>query len=90
VLKISNTGPTTTQTFTTGASWSLAYSFNCGEHGRPGNFIVGDTAGGTLVNAFAMTGSATVYERADAGTHALAINSDCWWTVTATNWDSGA
>jgi hypothetical protein len=51
---------------------------------------VSDEMGPDLLNALAVSGTATIYEHGEAGSHALEVNSECAWTLTVTNGDSGS
>ncbi|MBS2965266.1 hypothetical protein KGA66_19610 [Actinocrinis puniceicyclus] len=92
-LTVKGEGTKTTKTFSTGDDWSIAYTFNCASFGSQGNFQIYTYTDGSLsdtpVNALDEKGSDTTYEHGDSGTHYLEINSECSWTVTVTDGDSG-
>lgn len=78
-------GTQKTATFTTSATWALSYSFDCSSFGFKGNFAVltdgGSDFNGVMVNDLAMGKSAVTYAYNDAGTHYLAVTSECAWTL---------
>lgn len=89
LLKVNGNGIKKTQIFTTGAEWTLGYSYDCSGFGGQGNFIVTEYDSGgdptdVLVNALDAKGSDTVPQHGDAGSHYLEINSECSWSVTVT------
>lgn len=85
VLTKSGSGSLTTAPFTTGSSWTVAYTFDCAAFGMSGNFSVSaadnSDLNGPEINQLAAKGADTDYVYNDAGTHALSINSECDWTV---------
>ena len=93
VLKLSGSGTKNTKTFTTGADWSIAYTFDCSSFGSQGNFQVMVYTDGQIadapVNALSANGNDTTYEHSAAGSHYLEVNSECSWTVTVTDGDGG-
>jgi hypothetical protein len=93
VLTIHGNGIKTTKTFSTGDDWSITYSFDCSSFGSQGNFQVYVYSDGSLsdapVNELSDKGGDTTYEHGAGGTHYLEINSECSWTVTVTDGDTG-
>lgn len=85
VATFTGSGTEKTATFTTSATWALSYAFDCSSFGSKGNFQVftdgGSDFNGVMVNDLAMSKSAVTYAYNDAGTHYLAVNSECSWTV---------
>jgi hypothetical protein len=87
VLSVRGSGTKTTQTFTVGDEWDLAWSYNCANFsdGR-GNFIVSiQQKGGGItapagVNELGTHGDSTEHYH-DAGTYYLVMNSECDWAV---------
>ncbi|HEU5427067.1 MAG TPA: hypothetical protein VFU74_09340 [Actinocrinis sp.] len=93
VLTVHGNGIKTTKTFSTGDDWSITYSFDCSSFGSQGNFQVYVYSDGSLsdapVNELSEKGGDTTYEHDASGTHYLDINSECSWTVTVTDGDTG-
>jgi hypothetical protein len=93
VLKVSGSGIKNTKSFTTGDDWSIKYSFNCASFGSEGNFQVyvytDDQLSDAPVNELSKKGSDVTYEHGDSGKQYLEINSECSWSVTVTDGDSG-
>ena len=85
VATFTGSGQETTPRFTVTATWKLVYSFSCAAFGQAGNFQVfedgGNDLNGVSVNDLAMSKSASTWAYGDAGTHYLAINSECSWKV---------
>jgi hypothetical protein len=83
VLTVTGSGDQATPDFTTAASWSVDYSFDCTGHGAPGNFIVQtqDPAAWPLVDVIDLKGTASVGQDG-AGVHHLVVTSPCSWSVT--------
>lgn len=93
VLKVSGSGTKTTKTFTTGDDWSIKYTYDCSNFGTEGNFQIyvydnGDPSD-TPVNELSKKGGDVTYEHGASGTHYLEMNSECDWTVTVTDGDTG-
>lgn len=94
VLTLAGNGTKTSKSFTTGPDWSVKYTFDCsGFLGGTGNFqvfVYTDGASDDIpVNALDASGADTTYQHDDAGSHYLVLNSECNWTVTVTDGDSG-
>jgi hypothetical protein len=89
VATFTGSGIANTPRFTVTSTWKLAYSFSCENFGQPGNFAVSEDGGndlsGLAVNDLAMKKSASTWAYDDAGTHYLAVNSECSWTVKVTD-----
>jgi hypothetical protein len=85
VATITGSGIQNTPKFTVTATWKLVYSFSCASFGQAGNFIVDEDGGndfnGVSVNDLAMSRSGSTWAYGDAGTHYLAVNSECSWKV---------
>jgi Protein of unknown function (DUF2510) len=85
VAAFSGSGIQNTPRFTVTATWKLVYSFSCAAFGQAGNFIVSEDGGndfnGVSVNDMAVSKSASTWGYDDAGTHYLAIDSECSWNV---------
>ncbi len=80
------TGVGQTHDFATAANWSVYWSYNCSNLGRPGNFdYSGFTTGGsgTDISGLQQFGSRETgvdhYDK--AGTFQLLVNSDCSWKL---------
>jgi len=88
LLTIAGSGTKSTQKFTTGSDWDLAWTYDCKAFGASGNFIVSPTASDpmTLVSPVNQLGAsgASVEHYHDGGTFYLDINSECAWTVKVT------
>jgi len=82
-------GGKNTPKFTTGADWTIHYSFNCAGFGSKGNFQIyvydGTSLGAVGVNDLAAKGSGTAPIYGDSGSHYLTVNSECSWTVSVTS-----
>lgn len=91
VLHQAGNGIKNTPSFTTGADWSVSYTFNCAAFGDKGNFSITDGAqlAAVLVSALDTKGADTTYQHDDAGKHYLEIDSECSWSVTVTDGDDG-
>ncbi|MEY9931998.1 hypothetical protein ABH926_006647 [Catenulispora sp. GP43] len=89
VFSTSGNGIKNTASFTTGAEWSVAYTFDCSGAGGDGkgNFVldVGGDMGDILANALAASGSDTSYEHGNPGSHYLQVDSECDWTLKVSN-----
>ena len=87
VFTTSGDGIKKTQSFTTGANWSVAYTFDCSNAGGQGNSMlqVDGDLGDMLANALAAKGADTSYEHDAAGSHYLSVNSECNWTLKVSN-----
>jgi len=74
-----------TAVFTTGSDWSISYTYDCSNMGRPGEFMVfeegGPRNGAMPVMVLGRTGAAVYFEHGDAGRRYLAIESLCSWTI---------
>ncbi|GAA2375202.1 hypothetical protein [Dactylosporangium salmoneum] len=87
IIKVSGNGIKKTAMFTTGAEWTLVYSYDCSKFGSSGNFQVFeyDDSGApqdVLANELDKKGNDSVPQHADAGQHYLQANSECSWTIT--------
>jgi hypothetical protein len=87
LLTLKGSGIKKSAIFTTGAEWTLAYTFDC--KGTSGNFIVTayDGSGGLqdiLVNQLEKKGADNTPVHGAPGAHYLELNSECAWTVTVT------
>lgn len=86
VATFTGSGENNTSRFTVTSTWKLDYSFNCSSFGGSGNFAVDEDGGsdinGVSVNDLADSKTATSWAYNNAGTHYLAIDSECDWTVT--------
>jgi hypothetical protein len=88
VLSTKGTGSAETTAFKVARVWSIHYSFDCSNLGRPGNFSVSvyDKKGS---ESLANGGATEVGEKQDdgvtsdhkAGTYHLGIDSGCHWTI---------
>jgi len=85
VATFTGSGTQKTPRFTVTATWKLVYNFSCATFGQSGNFQVFEDGGsdfnGVTVNDLAMSKSASTWAYDDAGTHYLAVNSECSWAV---------
>ena len=85
VATFSGSGIQSTPRFTVTNTWKLDYTYDCSSFGGSGNFIVDEDGGndfdGASVNALGAGGSSSTWVYDDAGTHYLAVNSECSWTV---------
>jgi hypothetical protein len=92
VATFTGSGTQNTAKFTVTSTWKLSYSFDCSGFGYAGNFVVsedgGSDLGGASVDDLAMSKASSTWAYDDAGTHYLAIDSECSWTVKVT--DEGA
>lgn len=88
LLTLSGNGIKNSQTFTTTGPWTIAYSYDCSSFGSQGNFAitVADSSGGLKgvpVNELGAKGSSSTQDY-DTGDLHLEMNSECAWTVKAT------
>jgi hypothetical protein len=85
VATFSGSGIENTPAFTVTSTWKLDWSFSCSAFGSAGNFIVSEDGGsdfrGVSVNELSAGQSGSTWAYGDAGTHYLAVNSECSWTV---------
>lgn len=85
VATFTGSGIQNTPKFTVTATWKLVYSFSCAAFGSSGNFIVDEDGGndlnGVSVNELSAGQSGSTWGYNDAGTHYLAVNSECSWKV---------
>jgi hypothetical protein len=85
VATFSGSGVETTPTFTTTATWKLAYSFNCSHFGGPARAEViekgGSQSGRVLLNESTLRAEGSTRVHGDPGLHYLRINSPCSWIV---------
>jgi hypothetical protein len=85
VATFTGSGIQNTPQFIVTGTWKLDYSFNCADFGYAGNFVVDEDGGSDLsglsVNDLAMSKSSSTWAYDDAGTHYLAVNSECSWTM---------
>jgi hypothetical protein len=74
-----------TAIFTARSDWSISYTYDCSNMGRPGEFMVfeqgGPRNGAMPVMVLGRKGAAVYFEHGDAGRHYLAIESLCSWTI---------
>ncbi len=92
-----HTGSANTSTFTIGGdgTWKLAWAYNCTEFDPDGSFTVSQqgTGGGTgtgsgdgtYVTRLGTAGRGVTWVHQDAGTHYLAIRTQCRWRITVTS-----
>jgi len=80
LLVVTGAGTHETRAFISGRTWTLRYTFEC-----PGarGFTVVEDRNTTLVTSIEGKGAGTIARTQDPGTHVLAVNSSCTWTVTA-------
>jgi hypothetical protein len=71
--------------FSTTGDWSLHYAFDCRAFGSKGNFVVTDSGDnfGIYANQLATKGADTSSE-SSTGSIKLSVNSECAWTIKAT------
>jgi hypothetical protein len=85
VAAYAGSGIQNTPQFTVTSTWKLDYTYDCADDGGSGNFIVDEDGGsdftGASVNELGAGGSSSTWVYGDAGTHYLAVNSECSWTV---------
>ena len=85
VATFTGSGIQNTPRFTVTSTWKLAYSFDCSAFGGTGNFIVSEDGdsdfGGVTVDELGAGKRSSTWAYNDAGTHYLAVNSECSWTV---------
>jgi hypothetical protein len=86
IATFTGSGIENTPQFTIGGdgTWKLDWTYNCSSDGGSGNFIVGedqDDFSGVNVNELGPGGHGSTWAYSDAGTHYLAINSECEWRV---------
>ncbi|MFI1091083.1 hypothetical protein [Streptomyces sp. NPDC020917] len=87
VLAESGHGIKNTVRFTVHGDWDLRYTYNCSSFGYQGNFIVTGMGGDfpdVMVNEMGMKGSDVTHQH-DGGTIYLQVDSECNWTVKATD-----
>lgn len=86
-----------TKTFTVlNSDYSIAYTYNCSNFGMSGNFILDEMQKGndgfdtSVANEIGKKGSSTAYmhDGPAEGVY-LSVNSECSWTLTVTDGDSG-
>jgi hypothetical protein len=74
-----------TTIFTAKSEWSISYTYDCSNLGRPGEFMIfeqgGARNGAMPVMVLSRQGSAVYFEHDDPGRHYLAIESLCRWTI---------
>jgi hypothetical protein len=81
VLTLAGTGARSSPAFQAGTDWTLTYTYDC--TGRRSAFSV--TADGRpRVHEQSTKGSGTVVQHDTPGSHRLAVDSRCSWTVTVT------
>lgn len=86
IARFTGSGIENTPKFVIGGdgTWKLDWTYNCSSDGGSGNFIVGedqDDPNGVNVNELGPGGHGSTWAYNDAGSHYLAINSECDWTV---------
>lgn len=71
--------------FTATGDWTMTYTFDCSAFGQAGNFQVTDAGDnfGVYANQLAMTGGDSTSEQ-NTGAVKLSVNSECAWTLKAT------
>lgn len=89
VLDVSGSGIKTTQSFTVGPAWDMAWSYDCSAFGQQGNFaaLVKLPGGGSSPNIGTNqlgTGGSDVEHFHAGGTFYLEIISDCAWHIVVT------
>jgi hypothetical protein len=90
LLTSSGTGDKNTNEFTSGANWTIHYTYDCSDFGRSGNFVVTVFDGADQsehdpgISTLDRKGADNVPVLGDSGLHHLQIISECKWTLTVT------
>ena len=86
-----STGSANTSQFTIGGNgtWKIAWSYSCAGLGPKGSFAVGqdgaNSVDGAYITRLGATGRGVTWAYKDAGTHYLAIRTQCRWRITVTS-----
>lgn len=86
-----STGSANTSQFTIGGNgtWKIAWSYNCAGLHPNGSFTVGQdgaaSVDGAYITRLGTTGRGVAWAYKDAGTHYLAIRTQCRWRITVTS-----
>lgn len=86
-----STGSANTSQFTIGGNgtWKIAWSYNCAGLHPSGSFTVGqdgaDSVDGAYIARLGAAGRGVTWAFKDAGTHYLAIRTQCRWRITVTS-----
>lgn len=85
IATFSGSGIENTAKFTVTGDWVLQWTYDCSAFGDTGNFIVSEDGGsdfsGASVNELGSGGHGQTHAYGDAGTHYLAVDSECSWTA---------
>jgi hypothetical protein len=85
------TGSADTSQFTIGGNgtWKIAWSYSCAGLDPKGSFTVGQdgasSVDGAYITRLGATGRGVTWAYKDAGTHYLAIRTQCRWRITVTS-----
>jgi hypothetical protein len=85
-----HTGSANTSPFTIGGdgTWKLAWAYNCTGFDPSGSFTVSQDGTGSVdgpyVTRLGTAGRGVTWAHQDAGTHYLAIRTQCQWRITVT------
>lgn len=86
-----STGSANTSQFTIGGNgtWKIAWSYRCAGLDPKGSFAVGqdgaNSVDGAYITRLGATGRGVTWAYKDAGTHYLAIRTQCRWRITVTS-----
>jgi hypothetical protein len=86
-----STGSANTSQFTIGGNgtWKIAWSYTCAGLHPNGSFTVGQdgaaSVDGAYITRLGATGRGVTWAYKDAGTHYLAIRTQCRWRITVTS-----
>jgi hypothetical protein len=86
-----HTGSANTSPFTIGGNgtWKLAWSYDCAGLGSEGSFSVSQDGTGNVdgayITRFGAAGHGVTWAYQDAGTHYLAVRTQCQWQITVTS-----
>ena len=86
-----STGSADTSQFTIGGNgtWKIAWSYNCAGLDPKGSFTVGQdgasSVDGAYITRLGATGRGVTWAYKDAGSHYLAIRTQCRWRITVTS-----
>lgn len=91
VLTVKGNGIKDTASFTVTDDWTIKYTYDCTKFGFQGNFqvTVDNNMGMTEANALGKSGADSSVVHGNGGKHYLSVNSECDWTITVVNGDSG-
>jgi len=85
IATFGGSGIENTAKFTVTGDWVLEWTYDCSAFGDSGNFIVDEDGGsdfnGASVNELGPGGHGETHVYGDAGSHYLAMNSECSWTA---------